>query len=406
MKCATAQEGERVPQQDFTGSGSDCPAASACPSARARVCPYPLLERGMVCAIEASRARTRADSWLGRQDSNLRMPIPKTGALPLGDAPAACAPYSVLWALAKGRLLAADCAQSAAHRLGLRHDIFDQLLAGGDVVDQRLALPARPDAAVDIAVLVHRFARPRTRPSGRAHRRRWWWGRAGSRRPSPRPRCAPRARCCAGCGRPARCRARCSRRSSASRSDGSAPPAWRRSGCPCSPRRRRARARRPGCARRPCRPLAIDRDIGQRVDRGGQQHDQADVVLARVAGAFEAVDADHVDALAHRRDRVAHAGALVDHLDPGFLEGGQVIGRRAAGGLDDLDPAFDDRLAVFVVGDRVDRRQQREVDAERLVGEAADLARSLPAAPAPLGNMCAVMKPSAPALATAATSSP
>ena len=27
--------------------------------------------------------------WLGRQDSNLRMPVPKTGALPLGDAPLA-----------------------------------------------------------------------------------------------------------------------------------------------------------------------------------------------------------------------------------------------------------------------------------------------------------------------------
>ena len=27
--------------------------------------------------------------WLGRQDSNLRMPVPKTGALPLGDAPTA-----------------------------------------------------------------------------------------------------------------------------------------------------------------------------------------------------------------------------------------------------------------------------------------------------------------------------
>ena len=25
--------------------------------------------------------------WLGRMDSNHRMPIPKTGALPLGDAP-------------------------------------------------------------------------------------------------------------------------------------------------------------------------------------------------------------------------------------------------------------------------------------------------------------------------------
>jgi site-specific DNA recombinase len=31
---------------------------------------------------------TRRKRWLGRQDSNLRMPVPKTGALPLGDAPA------------------------------------------------------------------------------------------------------------------------------------------------------------------------------------------------------------------------------------------------------------------------------------------------------------------------------
>ena len=29
------------------------------------------------------------ENWLGRQDSNLRMPVPKTGALPLGDTPAA-----------------------------------------------------------------------------------------------------------------------------------------------------------------------------------------------------------------------------------------------------------------------------------------------------------------------------
>ena len=35
------------------------------------------------------QVRSRAlETWLGRQDSNLRMPIPKTGALPLGDAPA------------------------------------------------------------------------------------------------------------------------------------------------------------------------------------------------------------------------------------------------------------------------------------------------------------------------------
>ena len=32
--------------------------------------------------------------WLGRQDSNLRMTVPKTVALPLGDAPTAEARYS------------------------------------------------------------------------------------------------------------------------------------------------------------------------------------------------------------------------------------------------------------------------------------------------------------------------
>src|SRR2546425_12819588 len=30
-------------------------------------------------------------NWLGRKDSNLRMPVPKTGALPLGYAPASMA---------------------------------------------------------------------------------------------------------------------------------------------------------------------------------------------------------------------------------------------------------------------------------------------------------------------------
>ena len=33
-------------------------------------------------------------NWLGRQDSNLRMPTPKTGALPLGDAPTIIFPWS------------------------------------------------------------------------------------------------------------------------------------------------------------------------------------------------------------------------------------------------------------------------------------------------------------------------
>lgn len=34
--------------------------------------------------------------WLGRQDSNLRMPVPKTGALPLGHAPTNRLNFSVI----------------------------------------------------------------------------------------------------------------------------------------------------------------------------------------------------------------------------------------------------------------------------------------------------------------------
>jgi hypothetical protein len=38
-------------------------------------------------AIRSSLSGTLRPAWLGRQDSNLRMPVPKTGALPLGYAP-------------------------------------------------------------------------------------------------------------------------------------------------------------------------------------------------------------------------------------------------------------------------------------------------------------------------------
>ena len=33
------------------------------------------------------RSKTQSHKWLGRRDSNPRMPAPKAGALPLGDAP-------------------------------------------------------------------------------------------------------------------------------------------------------------------------------------------------------------------------------------------------------------------------------------------------------------------------------
>ena len=44
--------------------------------------PFDILAEGLSCTIS-----------LGREDSNLRMPVPKTGALPLGDAPIVVAFY-------------------------------------------------------------------------------------------------------------------------------------------------------------------------------------------------------------------------------------------------------------------------------------------------------------------------
>ncbi len=43
-----------------------------------------------------------ANLWLGWQDSNLRMPVPKTGALPLGYTPARAALYSAVFSVVKG----------------------------------------------------------------------------------------------------------------------------------------------------------------------------------------------------------------------------------------------------------------------------------------------------------------
>ena len=47
--------------------------------------------------------------WLGRQDSNLRMPASKAGALPLGDAPTSLAPIAGVARMKRG-----DCAPGSA----------------------------------------------------------------------------------------------------------------------------------------------------------------------------------------------------------------------------------------------------------------------------------------------------
>src|SRR6185312_14323785 len=58
--------------------------------------------------------------WLGRQDSNLRMPVPKTGALPLGDAPAAAA------CAGEGGLIAAIAREGRGHA-PIRHSSNERL---------------------------------------------------------------------------------------------------------------------------------------------------------------------------------------------------------------------------------------------------------------------------------------
>lgn len=103
----------------------------------------------------------------------------------------------------------------------------------------------------------------------------------------------------------------------------------------------------------------------------GDQDEAADVVLAGVSRALEPIDAHRVDAEFLRLHRVADAGALVNHLDARRGEGRHVRFGTAAGGFDHLDAARDRRVAVLVVGDRVDARQDREVDAERPVGHVA-----------------------------------
>ncbi len=111
---------------------------------------------------------------------------------------------------------------------------------------------------------------------------------------------------------------------------------------------------------------------------GGRDQDQAGgVVLTRMAGAFETVDRDGVDAHALGRERVADAGAFVHDLDAVLLEFVDMLLRLVAGGLDHCDTALDDGGAIFGVRRRLDRGQDGEVDAKRLVGEVA-AARDFP----------------------------
>ena len=73
--------------------------------------------------------------WLGRQDSNLRMPVPKTGALPLGDAPAWAAP---------DRGDARGAAYSGQARLEKRKSGASATTSAGQVPEARSGRTGRP----------------------------------------------------------------------------------------------------------------------------------------------------------------------------------------------------------------------------------------------------------------------
>ena len=112
----------------------------------------------------------------------------------------------------------------------------------------------------------------------------------------------------------------------------------------------------------------------------GQQDHIGDVVLARMAAALEPVDADRIAADPLGSQRMTHRGAFVDDLDSMRLQGGDVLRGIAAGGFDDPYAAFDDRVDIFRVGRRHERRQKGQIDAKVLVGHVAaaiDLARQI-----------------------------
>ena len=95
------------------------------------------------------------------------------------------------------------------------------------------------------------------------------------------------------------------------------------------------------------------------------------VVFAGMAGTFEAIDRNRIGADPLGLQGMTHRGALVDHLDTGLLQLGDVLLRIVAGGLDDANTRIDDRLTVLGIRRRRERRQNRQVHAEGFVGQFA-----------------------------------
>lgn len=93
-------------------------------------------------------------------------------------------------------------------------------------------------------------------------------------------------------------------------------------------------------------PAAGDEGHGQGLSRAGQQDEVRDVGLADVAGAFEAVDGEVVDAQADGGLRVSDRGAFVEDLAVGGFELLDYRAGGVAGCFDDADPLVDHHLRV------------------------------------------------------------
>ena len=142
----------------------------------------------------------------------------------------------------------------------------------------------------------------------------------------------------------------------------------------------RAQRQRGGEAAAVAKATAGDHRDAELVGRRRDQDEAGNIVLAGMAGAFETVDRDGIDAHPLGREGMADGGAFMDDDDAMRLEIIDMFLRLVAGGLDDLDAAVDDRLAILRIGRRIDRGQDGEVHAQGLVRHrpaAVDLAAQI-----------------------------
>lgn len=103
----------------------------------------------------------------------------------------------------------------------------------------------------------------------------------------------------------------------------------------------------------------------------GNQHEVRGIFLARVAGAFEAVDADRIDAGALCTERVPYSDTLVHNPDAVVLELTEELPRHVARRFNDAHTAVDDGVHVVGIWRGLDRGQHGDIHAEGSFGHAA-----------------------------------